>query len=141
MLNKLNDCIKKLNYYKLEDVLISCFWRSRELHNQINFKDNLFPWELETLVMLNIKAKHEFDNEKFLDKHLNEKNVFDKLSITLKQFQDILDNCYSSVEDYYYGFCPLYSKPFLDLGKNLMIPLPHLLLRSVTTSMLEYSTI
>lgn len=239
MLNKLNDCIKKLNYYKLEDVLISCFWRSRELHNQINFKDNLFPWELETLVMLNIKAKHELDNEKFLDKHfaqminiirkstpgknknlggdeyvkltlsaialqqfeyqenkiiflyranyifshelfkdefikeyghdymhycvliyciyivinskeldyevqydlftyiyLNEKNVFDKLSITLKQFQDILDNCYSSVEDYYYGFCPLYSKPFLDLGKNLMIPLPHLLLRSVTTSML-----
>lgn len=42
MLNKLNDCIKKLNYYKLEDVLISCFWRSRELHNQINFNLTIY---------------------------------------------------------------------------------------------------
>ena len=58
------------------------------------------------------------------------------LTITRKEYKIQLKNITASIDDYMYCLRPSYTYPFVEEQGVVYLPLPHLLMRSVTSSML-----
>lgn len=62
--------------------------------------------------------------------------VIEALNISVEEYKDMLKSWNFQIDDYRYLLCPLYEKPFLSFNDQIAAPLPHVLPRSITTSML-----
>ena len=71
--------------------------------------------------------------KKLINKNLS---TVKALTITVEEYKDVLKSWNFKLDDYRYLLCPLYEKPFLSFNNELTVPLPHVLTRSITTSML-----
>lgn len=67
-------------------------------------------------------------------------NAYQNLTINIEDYIDQLDNITTKQEDYLYCLRPSYKFPFIIHNKKVYFPLPHLLGRSVTSSLLYRMT-
>lgn len=68
--------------------------------------------------------------------HSKFKIVFEQLSISIEDYKKRLDKITSREEDYLSCLRPSYTYPFLKKGNSIYLPLPHLIGRAVTSSLL-----
>lgn len=59
-----------------------------------------------------------------------------QLSLTREEYIEELNSITTNISDYLYCLRPSYSYPFIIESGNLYLPLPHLLIRSITSSLL-----
>lgn len=62
--------------------------------------------------------------------------VFEQLSISLEDYKDELDRITLKIEDYITCLRPSYKYPFIKKEESIYFPLPHLLGRAITSSLL-----
>ena len=67
-------------------------------------------------------------------------SVRTQLTITREDFKRQLESIASCIDDYMYCLRPSYTYPFIQDGDATYLPLPHLLFRAVTSSMLYRMT-
>lgn len=63
-------------------------------------------------------------------------NAFNKLVITVEDYKKELDNITNDIKKYVTCLRPSYKYPFIEYSNYIYLPLPHLLGRSVTSSLL-----
>ncbi|MFI3228052.1 MAG: hypothetical protein R3Y09_11715 [Clostridia bacterium] len=62
--------------------------------------------------------------------------VISVLSIKREDYIGLLNEITTNISDYLYCLRPSYTYPFINEGETLYLPLPHLLIRSVTSSLM-----
>lgn len=67
---------------------------------------------------------------------INNSSTIKSLTISVEEYRNMLKKWNFKIDDYRYLLCPLYEKPFLLFDDAITIPLPHVLRRSITSSML-----
>lgn len=83
-------------------------------------------------------SRYDFDFSKNLTDFITEqfKPVILQLSLTREEYIEELNSITTDISDYLYCLRPSYSYPFIIESGNLYLPLPHLLIRSITSSLL-----
>ena len=64
------------------------------------------------------------------------KDVIEKLKMTRQEYIETLDKITKKCSDYVYCLRPSYAFPFLEYNGKIYLPLPHLILRAVTSSLM-----
>lgn len=67
-------------------------------------------------------------------------NIFELFSLSREEYIQELNTIANTPEDYKYCLRPSYKYPFVDDNGRLYLPLPHLLMRSVTISLMHRLT-
>lgn len=96
-------------------------------------------WLLYNCTSIESRAKLDF---KFIYDTLYDdyKNELESLTITREEYINELNNSTSSIADYVFCVRPSYTYPFVNCDGSIYCPLPHLLIDSVTSSMMYKMT-
>lgn len=102
------------------------------------FKTDYYDFLTVGFFMHILCSVKKFDKSYVLNYILNEKykTVVKNLSITREQYCNLIDKYANNINDYMFCVRPSYSFPFVLEHNKLYCPLPHLIDRSVTSSLL-----
>ena len=106
----------------------------------VNYEDIAFPVLLLWLSLIP-QFDLQYTHERLQKLYVTYETSFDLLTLSRDEYIKELDDITTDVADYRYCLRPSYSWPFVTYNGVRYLPLPHLLVRSVTVSLMHRLTL